>query len=595
MNFAALLNNVRDYLNLGKMVTLGIPGTLLAVGILLLIGFPMPSYIEQRRPALVAVEDLNGLLLDEPACAADAGQYAEMLLCTVRVRDSLARARAHLKLDSTIRTLAALTTRANALTSRREIVESNASSLFTHYSSKLSENSLLSSSLRSAAAEQLVLLDDIDSIAANVADSIAVFRQDSAQISARVAVIDTHWRAFEEDRLFASSLGKLTTGVMLLVLFGYVFGSILDPINRLVFLEMEASWFGVRRTNKKKGGQEDDGKSGGDAVRKDGSEGIAEASDEYEDRTQDAKVRPLYAVGRGWLTKEDHDYLVANYYRYAELAASMIIPMVVFGFGIAHAVPPIRGVGGAFALAALTAIAALLMIITWVYQVRNSEGLVRKSDGKKRSDGKEAEPGKANTQELSEGNAQESSEANKDESSEPDGNNTRVRQVWHAAVDFMWPIASLVAFGVFVYWAFVIDLPDLITWVPETPRWSHYAGAAAILCPAAYLLVLLSRKRLYTYRRVRSRWIKGAREKEEAASEKTNEDLLKKANALLNENRELLEQIAKCKHGMPASVLVKLEDLCNGLETSGKVARTNGTSSSERGKVSPEQSGDPND
>ncbi len=114
---------------------------------------------------------------------------------------------------------------------------------------------------------------------------------DEAMHLARVESLNADIDSLQDERLALAPIafGRLFSTLLSIYVLGWLIGIVLNPVNKLLLTPF-------RRT----------------------------APEPYKD--------PLYLIGKNVITQEDYDYLVRNYHRFAQVAASLVLPVLALGF-----------------------------------------------------------------------------------------------------------------------------------------------------------------------------------------------------------------------------------------------------------------------
>jgi hypothetical protein len=370
-----------------------VSGTLFTLGMLLLLDFPMPGHFQRARPAWIPKASAPST----PECRSS-GRWTkpDSVLCTVRVRDSLERGRKHESFKVLLGDLESLAVHARGDSAHRAAEEALLAKLHVAYSETLAaKDDTATRRILAKIASLRSCLRELEKTEATRARQRLIWRRDSVYQAYQVALIDSTWAGYQ-DRGFSELLGSLGQDLLLLALLGLVIGAILDPINKWLFAGSErakptlqdleelpdgdalAIWITgllpkavvrfppeVDDLKALRGGEQlvnDLNQLSPDQKVKDWIRKLLQLLLPNKARSPLPDAPMFKYIGSGALKQADQDYLVAYYYRFAELTHALVLPSILLLAGLAHAIS-IHPVNGLWWLLVISVMLVLLLLV----------------------------------------------------------------------------------------------------------------------------------------------------------------------------------------------------------------------------------------
>jgi hypothetical protein len=308
MNFSQLIKTLVDYLDLGKRIATTIPGMVLAIGFILLFA-QAPDFLQQ------------GKLENSQALTKSAIDEKRKSLVSAQVEDAA--------VQSSLQEIKDVSD-AYGASLKRDLDSYRTNTQETQLAKVRGDQAYLRNQLRpdyqGLQARHLQLVQNQDEIQKQIASLDKERADRESQITA--------------NKEFNALLNKAFTSLLLFGLFGFAIGTVLDPINKALFLQLVPEL--------------------GDRLSPNTDRGLIKAitghtllkSARDRKKAHHGRTAQFY-IGRGLLSQAEYDGLVSDYYRFSQISIGMILPVLILAFGIDHT---IAAKAGHFAKAGILAI-----------------------------------------------------------------------------------------------------------------------------------------------------------------------------------------------------------------------------------------------
>lgn len=289
MNFADLIKSLTDYLDLGKRVANTLPGLVMALGLAFFVGAP-PDFL---LPKLA--NDQFNVASEKLAKARKQKADLEVLKASYDQEKT--------NLDSLVQGATSDLNNLRSTLCAKGCVPKPPSVLEA-------ENAITDLHMKQLAplAGKLV---DVESNIAVEQTEIAKLEQDLKTLQQRLSIRGE----------FTTSITAAFNVILLFGLLGFALGTVADPVNKALFLGVlpKSLWVPAPLKN-------------------------LATSLKLHGRFIPEKIeaptvpdQPIqYFIGRGYISQQEYDGLVSQYYRYAEITVGMILPVIVLAAGCCY-------------------------------------------------------------------------------------------------------------------------------------------------------------------------------------------------------------------------------------------------------------------
>lgn len=296
MNFTQLVKTLIDYLDLGKRIATTIPGMVLALGFVLAFSDP-PDVLRKAETLERQVQELNELLQDVQA------EKEILLRKREQVDFELKNAESWLAIEQRAYTQAEQAWQKSPTVDARNAFKQAQEDL---YKAKFK-------------GERATLVARQKSLQHRI-----------AALEAEIVRLETKRNAIatraDQSREFSSSLQRAFYDIILFGLLGFAIGTVLDPLNKALFLQTLPNWG--------KGAAASPARrylSGYSTLKASADKAIS-GQINAEKRLE---MNPHFFIGRGLLSAAEYDEFISSYYRYAEISTGMVIPTFILAIGLA--------------------------------------------------------------------------------------------------------------------------------------------------------------------------------------------------------------------------------------------------------------------
>lgn len=290
MNVSELIKTLVDYLDLGKRIATTIPGMVLAFGFVLLFAQPPDSMQKRKLESLVTTQEQ------------EVGKTQKLL------RDVKEQQREVKDQVTTIQQLQAA-------------VDAVLQSKLAAYKNGPTPQAL--TDLNNLAKQKEEVGVDIPQLRRKQDELSDREHNLTKIIGSEQAQLDSYRSRAASGNEFDQALSKAFSSVLLFGLFGFAIGTVLDPVNKAIFLQLVPQ-LGPSKDNNRR------------------FRVLQHLSGRYllqpkqQTRVNLSERSAHYYIGRGLITAGDYDSVEADYYRFSEISIGMIIPTVVLAAGFVH-------------------------------------------------------------------------------------------------------------------------------------------------------------------------------------------------------------------------------------------------------------------
>lgn len=290
MNLSELIKTLVDYLDLGKRIATTIPGMVLAFGFVLLFAQPPDSMQKRTLQTLVQA------------------QQNEVEISQKQLRDVREESRE-------------VTENINSVSQLQGALDTVLQAKVAAYKKSPTAQNL--DELRTLSKKKADLGQNLPQFRRKQ-DELSDLGQNLAKIiSSEQAQLDLYRSRAASGNEFDQSLSKAFSSLLLFGLFGFAIGTVLDPVNKALFLQLVPQL-----------GLPSKGTERFATLKKLSGHYLIEPI-----KTNSVKLSQRtahYYIGRGLITAADYDGVEADYYRFSEISIGMIVPTMVLAAGIAH-------------------------------------------------------------------------------------------------------------------------------------------------------------------------------------------------------------------------------------------------------------------